>query len=225
MDAARLFTVAAGEGATRVTPDIPIILRAPKMPDSLDPDMKFQFGECMALLWAAAALTEAPVLGRPGSDGLGGACSTSAVVTEQRCGLYAGRPEVFLKGVMDGPSDDAWWFQSPDTLAPFQAGASNAYPGPRRGRPLLRDEQYEFVLVFGQDAWSRSGVAAGEHDLLAASVAATERLNLDFALVVWALDEGMEHANLAKITPWPHFADIQFAWTPFVSRLAERFWP
>ncbi|MGY4398571.1 hypothetical protein ACVWZA_003779 [Sphingomonas sp. UYAg733] len=217
MAAARRFTILVQDGDASVLPQIPMVIRAPRLPPAQSPDARFLRGEALAALWAIGALSTAPVLGRPGPMGFGGGCSLSAAVNELRGGLCTDRMETFMQGATWPQSDAGWYFKSPDTLEPLSHDQRAAYPGPQRGRYVRPGEQYEFVLVLGQDAWCRSGQQVSGHDLAQDSVALAERLGLDMALIVWALSADLRDPYLARVAPWPHREDIAFAWQAFTA--------
>jgi hypothetical protein len=213
--AARRFTVTVEDGDARVLPRVPMVLRAPRLSGPQGADARFLRGEALAALWAIGALSDAPVLGRPGPMGFGGACSLSAALNERRGGLRTGRMEMFVQGATWPHGDAGWYFKSPDSLEPLSHDQRSAYPGPQRGRYVRPGEQYEVVLVLGRQSWCRSGEAVAGHDLAADSVALAERLGLDMALAIWALSEDLADPQLARVTPWPHRDDVDFAWDAF----------
>ncbi|MFH9088786.1 hypothetical protein [Streptomyces sp. NPDC017673] len=62
-DAAQLFTVTARAGTATVDPAVPLVLLPPAPPEHRAGfDAEFHLGECLAQLWAVAALTPAPVV-------------------------------------------------------------------------------------------------------------------------------------------------------------------
>ena len=222
--AAQALTITVGDGGADVQPVMPMVLRCPMVPDIDDPDTRFLYGESLAALWAAASLTRAPVLGRPGTMGFGGACAASAVVTELRGGVFKGREEVFLNGAMPHPDGPDWWFQDRRSLAVVSAGQNAAYPGPQRGRPLQPDEEYELVVVLGAQAWRRTTIDIPGVDLIGMTLALVRRLQLDFALVVWAISSDRTLLGLARITPWPALEDISFAWDAVIPAIIGFLW-
>jgi hypothetical protein len=222
--AARSFTVTVGDRGSEVSPALPMVIRCPVAPELDDPDERFLYGECLAALWAAASLSAAPVLGRPGAMGFAGACASSAVVTELRGGMFRGRAEVFLNGSMQYPAGDGWWFRDQANLAVVSAAQHAAYPGPRRGRPVQPDEEYELVAVLHDQAWRRTEIALPGTDLAALSVTLARQLGLDFALVVWAVSPQRGLLGLARITPWPALDDVGFAWDAIVPAIMRFLW-
>jgi len=222
--AAQALTIAVADHGCEVRPAVPMVLRCPTRPDTDDADTRFLYGESLATLWAAASLTGAPVLGRPGGMGFGGACASSAVVTEMRGGIFRGREEVFLNGAMPQQTGSEWWFQDQRSLAVASAGQNPAYPGPQRGRPVQQEEEYELVVVLGDQAWRRTSIELPGVDLLEASSTLVRRLELDFALVVWAISTERTLLGLARITPWPALEDIGFAWDAVVPAIIGYLW-
>ncbi len=215
--AARSFTIIVQDGDAIVTPQIPMVIRMPRLSGVQSADARFLKGEALAALWAIAALTTAAVLGRPGPMGFGGGCSLSASVNELRGGLRTSRMEVFMQGLTWPQSDTGWYFKTPDSVVPLNHEQRAAYPGPQRGRYIRPGEQYESVLVLGPDAWCRGGARIVGHDLAQDSIKLANQLGLDMALILWALSEDLRDPCLARITPSPHREDLDFAWDPFVA--------
>ncbi len=208
-EAALSTTVEVDNDTVKVWPDTALFLRPPLESPPDDPDSRFLHGERLALLWAAAALTERRVLNRPTRNGLWGRGSVSARVTEHRANLPRERPEIFCSdsGRRDWPG--AWAAESCD-------GAVGRWPapglGPARARPITEGERYEAVIVVGVRAWRRSDEPLSHLPLLECSRTAVERMALDFGVVWWAIPPSMDRAALVRIVPAPTLFDIAPRW-------------
>ena len=89
-EAALRFSVSRRNGAVTVDPGVPIFLRPPPAPSVwLDRESQFHHAEIVSLVWAAAALTQAPVINRPGVLGFAGRADALAAVTRRRAGVHA----------------------------------------------------------------------------------------------------------------------------------------
>src|SRR4051794_28063010 len=161
VSASLAFTVAIDADRIELTPTAAIFLRPPSEP-LLRPgfDEAFARGESVASLWAAAALTPAPVINRPTTHGFSGRIASSAVVVERRAGLPAGPCEVFASEPPDpppGPSsgDSSWCVQD------LVSHVTTRWPdlpsdGPYRARQADADPVYEIVAVLNKQAWRAS---------------------------------------------------------------------
>jgi hypothetical protein len=231
--AAQLFTVevttrAAGDGDAardvdvQVRPRMPMFLRVPELGGPAATfDARFQYQECLAQLWAAAALTDAPVVNRPTLRGLGGAVTSSAALTEQRAGAPAGSVEVFASSFPDPAEQagDRWWVRDQVT------GHTAAWPGrpggdgPYRARWSAADPAFEAVVVLGADAWRCTTAEIDHLGLPERSVELASRLGLALAAVVWRVDDDGAGAALVEIDPFPGVELLRMAWLGLGPRL------
>ncbi|EFC83440.1 hypothetical protein [Parafrankia sp. EUN1f] len=244
-DAAQLFTVevrgrASGDGdrggeagdgvggqaVVSVVPEVPIFLRVPELANAAGSfDARFQYQECVAQLWAAATLTNAPVVNRPTSRAFGGALSYSAALTERRAGEPAGSVEVFTARFPDPAVqvDECWWVR--DTIT----GHSAVWPGrpsgdgPYRARWSVSDPAFEVVIVLGADAWRCTTAEIDHLELTARSVTLAGRLELTLAAVVWRVDADGERARLVEVDPFPGVELLRMAWLGLGPRLLAMF--
>ncbi|OHV31232.1 MULTISPECIES: hypothetical protein [Pseudofrankia] len=243
-DAAQLFTVEvrsrAADGGTAderpdqadaqvgaqvmvsVVPPVPMFLRVPELADAAASfDARFQYQECVAQLWAAAALTDAPVVNRPTSRAFGGALSESAALTERRAGEPAGSVEVFAATFPDPAEqvDESWWVRDAVT------GHTAVWPGrpsgggPYRARWSAADPAFEVVVVLGADAWRCTTAEIDDLELTARSVALAGRLGLTLAVVVWRVDADGGRARLVEVDPFPGVQLLRMVWLGLGPRL------
>jgi len=206
MSAGRIFSIELTGATCIVHPGYPVLLRPPiALPPDSDSDTLFHFGECVAAIWSALALSHSKVIGRPGRYGLAGRCSFSSAITEMRAGSFQERPEVFASAssMLTGLSPD-WAVQNQTSFIIKALGElePNA-PGALRSRPVEPDEGYELVVVLEQQAWRVSIVDLEHLKLEARSIELVAFLDLNFAVVVWAVDKTLSLARIARVEPWP----------------------
>ncbi|MGV9386482.1 hypothetical protein ACWDRB_62525 [Nonomuraea sp. NPDC003707] len=235
-EAAHLFTVAVRGGVAIVTPEHSMFLRLPPPPvPRAGFDAEFQFGECLAQLWAVAALTPAPVINRPTPDGLGSRVSFSAALTEMRAGVAVGSVEVFsalppppaAPVPAQGSQDAAWWVRDmvTGTTAPWNENMDGQTGGPYRARWSAADPVFEAVVVLGDSAW-RCTTADLEHlDLTGRSVGIAAELGLDLAAVTWRLVPDLTSAVLIGVEPFPALEQLRMVWLGLGPRLLKVLFP
>ncbi len=238
-DAAQSFTVAFDGSVARVEPVVPLFLRLPAPPLlRLSFDAEFQLNECLAQLWAVAALTPAPVINRPAPGGLGGLVSPSAALTELRAGQPGGSLEIFsARPVRPSapPADDdgdTWWVQDLDTWRahPWPDPVDGPAPapgavGPFRSRWSDPDPVFESVVVLGDQAWRSSPVDLDGLDLERRSVEIVARLRLDLAAVVWRVSSDLDRAWPVVVEPFPDAEQLRMVWLGLGPRLVKVLFP
>jgi hypothetical protein len=220
-DAARLFTIENGAAGARVEPEVPMLLRPP-MPrvPGRDSDTVFLDGECGAVLWAAAALTKAPVLNRPGERGFEGRWSPSGSVTERRADV-AVDAELYASGNGgEQPDRRRWALEDPRGRTRIWSGADES-EGPFRARPVLDDERYECVVVLGERAWRTTLAEIEQFELERRSVDVVARLGLAFAVVTWGVERGLSSVRLARVDPYPRADQLVPVWGEVAPALLE----
>ncbi|MFE1556254.1 hypothetical protein ACFW6V_14915 [Streptomyces sp. NPDC058734] len=241
-DAAQTFTVTVGDGAAPVVePALPMMLRLPAPPLlRISFDAEFQLNECLAHLWAVAALTAAPVINRPAPGGLGTSVSASAALTELRAGLPAGSVEVFSSGPPGPPEPDGsaegageagagegaqWWVQdlASWTTRPWPERSPGS--GPYRARWSDPDPLFENVVVFGDHAWPCSSVELGGLRLEERSTGIVARLGLELASVVWRISPDLQRAHPVVVEPFPDVEQLRMVWLGFGPRLLKVLFP
>lgn len=173
------------------------------------------------MLWAAAALTRAPVLNRPTGRGFEARWSSSGAVTERRAETETA-PELYAcsPAGLGAPSDAPWALEDSRGRTRPWTGADTG-EAPYRARPLLADERYERVVVLGERAWRITSVPLERLDLEARSSALAARLGLAFACVTWGIDDAQESARLARIDPYPRADQVLPVWNECVPTLLE----
>ncbi|MBL7500110.1 hypothetical protein I6A84_11955 [Frankia sp. CNm7] len=238
-DAAQLFTVevhsrpagdparladgdAGAQVVVSVVPTVPMFLRVPDLADAAASfDARFQYQECVAQLWAAAALTDAAVVNRPTSRAFGGAVSDSAALTERRAEEPAGSVEVFAATFPDPAEqvDEGWWVRDAVT------GHTAVWPrrpdgdGPYRARWSAADPAFEIVVVLGADAWRCTTAEIDHLELTTRSVTLAGRLGLTLAAVVWRVDADGGRARLVEVDPFPGVELLRMTWLGLGPRL------
>ncbi|MFF4551314.1 hypothetical protein [Streptomyces sp. NPDC001435] len=238
-DAAQLFTVIVHGPTAVVEPALPMFLRLPAPPlQRISFDAEFQLNECLAHLWAVAALTPAPVINRPEPGGLGTRVSASAALTELRAGLFAGSPEVFSSrpcGPPGAPADgqgSEWWVQDLDswTTRPWSELPDASVPaadgsGPYRARWSDPEPLFESVVVLGDQAWRSSPVDLDELGLEQRSTEFAARLGLQLAAVVWRLSPDLAQARPVVVEPFPDVEQLRMVWLGLGPQLVKVLFP
>lgn len=236
-DAAQLFTVEVRDGTAAVTPELPMFLRPPEPPlRRTGFDAEFQLRECLAQLWAVAALTRAPVINRPAPGGPGSLVSYSAALTELRAGLAAGPAEILASRPPAPPVPPPWeaarwWIQDRDAgrAMPWTASPDGAEDtaglGPFRARWSDPDPVFEGVVVLAGRAWRCSGADLDELGLEERSVAIAGRLGLTLAALTWRVAPDLSGAALVGVEPFPALEQLRMVWLGFGPRLLEVLFP
>ncbi|AFY31477.1 hypothetical protein [Calothrix sp. PCC 7507] len=227
--AAQLFTVSIDSGCAIVTPDIPLLLRMPA-PSTIreDFDASFQYGECLATLWAAAALMKSTVINRPTPFSAWGRASNSTVLTEVRAGLSPEGMEVFS---LHPPApaqqlvNQQWYLQDMTTFTDTPWPEIPGGEGPYRAYYSDSEPAYEMVVVLGEQAW-RSTTAPLEHlQLESRSISVMKPLDITFGVVIWSISPDLDHAVLFRVNPFPSLQQVQFVWHSLAPALIQAFFP
>ncbi|MEV8462055.1 MULTISPECIES: hypothetical protein [Streptomyces] len=230
-DAAQAFTVTVDGPAAVVEPAVPLMLRLPAPPlRRVSFDAEFQLTECLAHLWAVAALTPAPVINRPAPGGPGTRVSPSAVLTDLRAGLPGDAVEVFsaLPPAPAPPARDEgtqWWVQDYSTWTTRPWPEPPAGPGPYRARWSDPDPLLENVVVLGDRAWPCSAVELDGLRLAEHSTDMVARLGLDLASVVWRISPDLTEARPVVVEPFPDIEQLRAVWLGLGPRLLEVLFP
>ncbi|MFD4599630.1 hypothetical protein ACFWPQ_16555 [Streptomyces sp. NPDC058464] len=247
-DAAQLFTLTVDGSAAVVEPALPMFVRLPAPPLlRVSFDAEFQFNECLAHLWAVAALTPAPVINRPAAGGPGTRVSPSAALTELRAGLPVGSPEIFSSRPPEppersepsepsgGPSEEEgtqWWVQDLDSWhtrpwpdLPDGRGPSADGHGPYRARWSDPDPLFESVVVLGNHGWRSSPVDLDRLGLEGRSTEIVAKLGLDLAAVVWRLSPDLTRARPVAVDPFPDVEQLRMVWLGLGPQLVKVLFP
>lgn len=227
-EAARLFSIHIDSGQASIEPDLPLFLRMPSQPVLRTSfDASFQYGECLATLWAAAALSKSPVINRAGVNGLLGRASYSSALTELRAGVTGGATEVFSRDVPSPPEPgkQQWYIQ--DTIT-YRTTAWPTIPegtGPYRARWADPDPAYEVVVVLGHQAWRCTIVPLDHLELQQKSIFVIQKLGLNFGAVTWSISPDLKCATLVRVNPFPSMGEVQFVWLGLGPALMKEFFP
>jgi hypothetical protein len=216
-EAAGRFTIRRdGQGVT-VDPPLPIFLRPPRAASPwLDGEAQFHHAERCGLVWAAAALTPAPVVNRPGPHGFVGLFSPSGAVLRARAGVAANGEEVYSCRLPVQASSAGWWVESQRDRSAAPLGAHDA-DGPFRSGPVPSGVSVAMTAVVGARAWPVTGRT---RRLLSASVDVCRRLGLGFGTVTWRLAE-QGAPFLVRVNPRPALLEVGDAWPSVASALLE----
>ncbi|MEU6878465.1 hypothetical protein [Streptomyces sp. NPDC046712] len=238
-DAAQMFTVTVDDDTAVVEPALPMILRLPAPPLLRTSfDAEFQLNECLAHLWAVAALTPAPVINRPVPGALGSSVSASAALTELRAGLPVGSVEVFSSRPPepDGPTaadgehggygeGTQWWVQDLGSWTTRPWPEQSAASGPYRARWSDPDPLFENVVVLGDHAWPCSAVELDGLRLEERSTEIVARLGLELASVVWRISPDLARAKPVLVEPFPDVEQLRMVWLGLGPRLLKVLFP
>src|SRR5690349_2642094 len=187
--AAGLFTLSRRAGVDRVSPDRPIFLRLPAgLPPGTPDDRQFHDAERRAIVWAAAALTSAPVVNRPGVHGFQGRVWPSTAVLRRRAGLPGSGTEVFTccpRHAGSALKGDDWWLEH---LGTYQVSPAASAPpcGPFRAGRLTGQPRVALACVVGSDVLLSPGLPVSlvqrmEED----SRRICQALGVTFATIPW----------------------------------------
>jgi hypothetical protein len=210
--AALRLSVIRGQRGTAVAPACPIFLRLPfAAPPYSDDEAQFHRAEICSLVWAAAALTTAPVINRPNSYGFSGRCALSTGVLAARAGLEWRGVEVFAGQAPDpiGPADE-WWLERADDRSTLPWTERGALRGPFRASRVRSGFELVVVTVVGAAPF-------GEHPsvqvgLGARSVEVCKSLDVGFATVMWRWYPQGAEAEFAGVNPHPRLEEIGGSW-------------
>jgi hypothetical protein len=225
MSAAQLFTIEIANGKATVTPDLPIILRmtAPELIRE-DLDETFQYGEALSTLYAVATICNSPVLNRPNPRNLWGEVALSSVLTQVRANLTPDTQEIFTLHppnlTAENPQQQ-WYLQDLGTYQTTLASKLPSKGGPFRARLSWANPGYEIVVVLANRAWRTTQVPLDGLELERQSISLLRNLDLNFGVVIWSIDSDLTQASIARIEPFPTFAQVQLIWSELATNLYE----
>lgn len=228
-EAAQLFTVNVDSGRAIVTPDIPLLLRMPA-PSTIrqDFDSSFQYGECLATLWAAAALMKSTVINRPTPFSAWGRAANSSILTSHRAGLHPKGREVFSLYPAAPPQEFAnqqWNVQDLTTYIDTPWPEIPEGKGPYRAYDSDTDPAYEMVVVLGKQAWRCTTAPLEELQLEYQSISIIQQLEMTFGVVIWSISPNLDNYALFSVNPFPAIQQVQFVWHSLAPALIEAFFP
>lgn len=147
---------------------------------------RFHEDEKRSLLWAAAALTTAPVINRPTVLGLAGPSWLSMAHLRRRAGLPCDRYETFSSDVDPAGPLDEWWVEDYTTRQVSPARELLSSRGPFRGGQLPRAISVRWVTVVLSEA-SISGPCepSTATAIRTGSLQICQSLGLQFASIPW----------------------------------------
>jgi hypothetical protein len=182
-------------------------------------DARFLHAEAYATFWAAAALSDATVINRPGLHGTVGRMTygeISSKLLSHRVNLekevYASGPEFIAheEGSMWG--EDANFLSAPVPQLPPKS--------PLRARKLDPRALYEIVTVVGKHAFpATTDRRSVELDLGAQSISLAQRANVKFATVTWAVEDS--GATPVRLNASPEESEVRYAWAEISDALCE----
>lgn len=224
--AAQIFTIQVTSKWTSVLPSVPMFFRPSAWwhdQNTVSADDRFLRAEGYSTFWAAAALSAAPVINRPGRNGSIGRMTWGAIVAAQNAESCERGSEIYASGPeMLGHSNDTLWCEDADFLvAPV---AQMRQRTPIRARRVNPDALYEIVTVVGARAFSATTDARTEEfDLIRRSVAIAHRVNVHFATITWAIDESGSIPT--RLNAVPDEWELRYAWGQVESALCDDLTP
>lgn len=225
LSAAQLFTIEITSGKVSVTPDLPIILRiaSPQLIRN-NFDETFQYEEALSTLWAVAAACNSPVLNRPTPRTMWGEISHSSVLTQVRADLTPDTQEIFSlypPNLISDTPQKQWYLQDLGTYKTTEAKEIPLGNGPFRSRLSLANLAYEIVVVLADRAWRTTQVPLEHLELERQSISLLRRLNLNFGIVIWSINNDYTQASIARIETFPTFAQVELIWSELALSLYE----
>jgi hypothetical protein len=227
--AAGRLTVRREKDVATVRPVCPIFLRppAPRPPFSTG-SARFHSAEIHGLVWAAAALSDAVVINRPGRHGFGGRASGSAAVLRRRAGLPEQGQEIFASHaslVTAVPNEAGWWLERRRSRTAAPPADVSADSGPYRGGRIPTGSEAFVACVVGTQVYitPETGHALEErirHD----SVRVAGELGLTFATLAWRRTASADPC-LGRVNPWPSLAELGQHWASVRSALVGELLP
>ncbi len=249
--AARLFTIKISGGAAEVTPALPMFIRTSawwRTEPPANSDERFIIGENHSAVWAAAALSSATVINRPGPSGWFEHLTPAAMrpfvdeaFAPSLAEVYASGPEHAMHGVAErtvaehgvaevaGDSDGTptataikparvLWGKNVERAAGPVAELSPRVP--LRARMIDPQALYEVVTVVGERAFTAtSDKRAFDLGLAERSVLLAQRAGVHFATITWSVQD--DTAEPARVNASPRDGDLRFAWTEAEQALCE----
>ena len=229
--AARLFTIRVADGCTQVTPPLPMFVRhsawwRSSVPST--PDERFVVGENYSAVWAASALSPAPVINRPGSGGwlnhltAGTIRPLLAATPPEVSHAVAGKPvEVHASGPAQVRLELAGrlaWAKNVDRRSgPVGDLAARV---PLRARPIDEYAMYELITVVGGRAFSATtDKRTDELGLAERSVELARLAGLHFVTVTWSVDE--QGAEPVRLDADARDSDLRYTWDEVENAICE----
>lgn len=211
--AALQFTVEMTGSTVAVDPVVPMFIRPSAwwacVPPS-DVDAVFLRSEQYGTLWAAAALTAAPVLNRPRRRSASERWTAAAIAAIDPAG-DARIEEVYASASGEVPrgSEPDWWAEDAKYRVTPLAEAADGWPV--RARRINPDALYEVVTVVGDAGFAATrDPATNRYGLVERSVALVHRAGFGFAAVTWAIDDAGPLPVQLNAAPEEH--EVMYAW-------------
>jgi hypothetical protein len=203
--AARLLEIRRRGGDVDVMPAASMLLRPSRTPGPWeDGETLFHRGEMVSAVWAAAALTAAPVVNRPGPQGLVGHCAATVSASRARANIPP-EPETFTSHRPEPDGPPAEWWVEPQRFGrqmPWTVEASRA-GGPYRAARVTPGFELSRAVVVGDETFGAEPGSA----LDVRSRQASAALGLAFATVTWRTYRTAEPVFVA-INPFPVLEEL-----------------
>jgi hypothetical protein len=211
--AALHFTIEMTGSTATVEPVVPMFIRPSawwtRVPSS-DLDAVFLRSEQYGTLWAAAALTIAPVLNRPRRGNAPQRWTAAEIMAIDPAG-DARLEEVYASASDEVPrgSEPDWWAEDANYRVTPLAEAADGWPV--RARRINPDALYEIVTVVGDAGFAATrDPATNRYGLAERSVALVHQAGFGFAAVTWAIDDDGPLPVRLNAAPGEH--EVMYAW-------------
>jgi hypothetical protein len=213
--AAQRFSLHRAGRAVSVRPLRPMLLRQPRW-EVTDTERRFHQAERFSLIWAAGALSAAPVVNRPDPHGLCGRVDRSTAVLAARTNTPVGAGEVYLSRARnvsqietepcEGDIHREWWLEDLRTGMSVREAGFREQKGLFRATLSCAGTVTGSVTVVGKAAFP--GPIQPPADAVQRSVNIANRLGLAFATVRWRWRRGHTDPTLAGVSSHPVMPDL-----------------
>lgn len=215
-EAAQRFSIARNGSVVRVTPASPLLLRLPAAVGAwASPEAQFHHAEICSVVWAAAALTAAPVINRPDTYGFLSRATSCATVLRRRTGQRTGGVEIYSNALPAPPVPETeWWAEPYNSRSPAPWTPQDLRKGPFRAGHVRPGFVLHTVVVAAGVAFDETSPT----DVLDASVRVCRELGLKFALVTWRHYRNTGETILVRVSPQPTLDQVG----PYFNAVADR---
>lgn len=220
--AARSLTIRSEGHPSCVSPELPLFIRPsawwfePEL--AHDADARFLADESYATLWAAAALTRAPVINRPRMTGVVGPLVCRAIANLDADSSAVTR-EIYASGPAQLAADEqTLWGEDAELRVAAVGSLRDGVP--LRARRVNPSAAYEIVTVVGERAFiATSDERSQSFELSSRSVRIARAAQVHFATLWWAIDDA--GAIPSRFNPAPDASELRYAWHDVLAALCE----
>jgi hypothetical protein len=222
ISAARLFTIRVEPQMTTVTPSLPMFVRSSawwRESPGEDEDEDFLRAEAYATFWAAASLSSAPVINRPGRHG------TSTYLTSgEIASIFGNRFSSSVKEFHVSSStfvrdpEHVWGEDTHYLAAPLSTFSKESCI---RARRIGEAPLYEIITVVAGESFAATNDSrTRQFSLGERSSAMARELGLEFATITWSIEGGDVIAVRVNSSPEEH--EVRYAWSDIATALYRK---